>query len=237
MKRRVNEENIKELIERKGKFLQYSEYIKEKFGGPSSYFYIKTIKNIRNSEYETLFSNDSFLEYLYATLATWGMHRSGKNTRMADFEKFKDSIVSNKYYFLELSEEKLRDVDIENINKNLIEIFNNVCVMSRKNAPKLVANSKIMHFLLPDLIPPMDKGNVIFFFYGEWRTKKDGGYRKYIPKINNEEEMFIEVLKHFRYIADELNLKEKDLKNDWDTSIPKIIDNAIIGYNNLKPSH
>jgi len=229
----LNEQNIINLTKSKKSFLEFSEGIEETFGGPSSYFYIQVIKNIRENRYRDLFSNNHFFEYLYATLCSWGMHRMDKNTRMADFEIFKNSIIQNKNKFIEISGKKLKDTNIEEIKEKLLEIFRNLKIMDRDNAPKLVAHSKIMHFLLPDLIPPIDKGNVVFFFYGRWKTKKDGKKYKYIPSIENEEKLFIDLMKQFQIIANKLNLNETDLRNKWDTSIPKIIDNAIIGYNKM----
>ena len=104
--------------------------------------------------------------------------------------------------------------------------------MSRDEAPRFVANSKVMHFLLPDFIPPMDKGHILYFFYG-WKSKNGKGrdIKRYPNMKNKEEEYFWEILKLFQFIANKLELTDTDLRNKWDTSIPKIIDNAIIGYN------
>jgi len=230
----LNEENISNLIKSKEDFLNFSKGIKKIFGGPSSYFYLQLIKKIKKDSYENLFSDNSFIEYLYATLASWGMHRMDKNTRMADFEIFKKSIIKNKDNFTKLSDIKLRNVKIEDIKEKLLNIFRSLKIMSRDNAPKFVAHSKIMHFLLPEFIPPMDKGHILYFFYGKDKTNKKGKMVKTIPKIKNEEGMFINILEQFQNIANKLDLTKKDLKEEWDTSIPKIIDNAIIGYNKNK---
>jgi len=227
----VNEDNISKLTKSKESFLDFSKDIK--FSGPSLYFYLQIIKKINENQYEKLFEDNSFIEYLYATLACWGMHRMDKNTRMAEFEAFKESITKNKDNFTELSKEKIIDADIEKIKDKLLKIFATLRIMSREKAPKFVAHSKIMHFLLPNLIPPMDKGHIIYFFYGKKRKTKKGKTDKYLPKIKDEETTFIKTLELFQKIANQLNLKETDLKNQWDTSIPKLIDNAIIGYNNF----
>jgi len=228
---KLNEKNIEELVNDKEKFLNYAKEIRNTFNGPSSYFYLKVIDRVRNTDYKELFLDNNFIEYLYATLTSWGMHRMDNNTRMADFEVFKGSIVQNKEKFIKLSERKLRDVNIEEIKEDLLKIFRNLKIMDRDSAPKLVAHSKIMHFLIPDLVPPMDKGNIIFFFYGSWKITKRGKKYKYTPLIKDEEEIFVEVMKQFQNIANKLNLGKRDLISEWDTSIPKLIDNAIIGYN------
>jgi len=228
---KLNQENINDLIENKSNFVRFSQGIEEMFNGPSAYFYLQSIKTIKENNYKELFSNDHFIEYLYATLACWGMHRMDRKTRMTEFKTFKDSILKNKELFIELSKEKLREVDIEKIREKILKIFRTLNLMSRENAPKLVANSKMIHFLLPNLAPPMDKGNVIYFFYGKDRINKKGKTVKSTPTIKNEGEVFVNILREFQKIANKLDLSEKDLKNKWDTSIPKLIDNAIIGYN------
>jgi BMFP domain-containing protein YqiC len=228
----MNEENIQELTKDKNKFLEYSKKIEDKFDGPSAYFYKRVINEIRTNNYTSLFDKNIFFEYLYATLASWGMHRMDKNTRMADFNYFKDNIIKNKELFIKLSKEELQKSDLNALKEIILRIFNSLNVMSREDAPKFVANSKIMHFLLPDLIPPMDKGHILYFFYGQSYKNKRGKIVKKYPNIkNNEDVYFWEILNQFQIIANKLSLGKDDLKNEWDTSIPKIIDNAIIGFN------
>lgn len=155
------------------------------------------------------------------------MHRMDKNTRMAEFGNFETSITQNKEKFVQLSQKKIRTANLEQLQDDILDVFKSLKIMSRKEAPKFVANSKIMHFLLPDLIPPMDKGNIYYFFYG--RKNKNG--EKYLPSIQDENKVFQKILLKFQEIANGLDLNENDLKNKWDISIPKIIDNAIIGFN------
>lgn len=53
-------------------------YDKKLFSGPSVYFHKKVIELIRqNIDYDKLVEEESFLEYIYATLVSWGMHSSG----------------------------------------------------------------------------------------------------------------------------------------------------------------
>jgi hypothetical protein len=118
-----------------------------------------------------------------------------------------------------LSKEKLEKTNLEDLREVILKIFDSLLVMERKEAPKFVANSKIMHYLLPDLIPPMDRTHTAPFFY----ERKIG--------IKKEKNDFWKILSKFKEIAVKLNLTQDDLKNEWDTSIPKIIDNAIIGFN------
>ncbi len=254
--RKLNKENISELIKNKKKFLEYVKKGVETFGGPSAYFYFKVVDTVKKTEYDTekyisLFSNEYFMECLYATLASWGMHRMDKYTRMAEFEDFKRSIVSNKKNFVKLLEivrgKKFQEINLDEIKDILLLIFNGLIVMAKREnnetPPKLVANSKIMHFLLPDTVPPIDRGNVLFFLYSRWKkskSKKSEKWQKSIPNVNKNEEgnLYFKVLRQFQLISSELKLSRKDLGNNkWNTSIPKLVDNAIIGYvRNSKPN-
>lgn len=224
----MNIHNVKALTARKDEFLLYAKKIEKKFNGPSAYFYQKVIEELRATHnYASLFENIKFIEYIYATLASWRMHRMDKYTRMADFTDFQKSLLKNREVFIQLSKENLRTADFPKLKSVILNLFNSLKVVSRDNAPKFVSNSKVMHFLLPDLFPPMDKGQIYHFFYG--RIKENG--KKSQPYIKNENDTFWEILLQFQAIADKLDLTETDLKNKWDTSIPKIIDNAIIGFN------
>ena len=228
MANKFNQKNITNLTENKDRLLNYSKKIEEKFNGPSAYFYQQVINRIRTTkDYSILFNDTNFIEYIYATLTAWGMHRMDKNTRMAEFQDFRNSIVRNKDKFIGLSKKKIRDTNLEELKEDILNVFSSLKIMSRDKAPKFVANSKVMHFLLPDLIPPMDKGHIYYFFYGKINQKG----KKYLPQIKDEVETFWQILLKFQEIANKLDLKEENLKNKWDTSIPKLIDNAIIGFN------
>lgn len=220
---KLNEKNIKHFLSAsKGKNVkQLTINMNSKFSGPSFYFYKKTIEKIRKNDYSSLFEDEQFFEYMYSTLACWGMHRMDKNTRMIDFDAFKCSILMNKTDLVRLSKEKLMDANIDLLEPTLLRIFDSLRIMARAEAPKFVAHSKIMHFLLPDLVPPMDKGQIFRFFS---KTKN-------LDK-KNEKTVFIELVKQFKKIATNFRLSDKDIVVDtWDLSIPKIVDNMIISYN------
>lgn len=67
------------------------------FSGPSLYFHKKVIDVLRTSEFLNILENESFFEYLYATLASLGLRRMGEtNTKLINFDKFKESTASQK---------------------------------------------------------------------------------------------------------------------------------------------
>lgn len=91
---------------------------------------------------------------------------------------------------------------------------------------KLVGVSKTMHHLLPDIVPPIDRKYILNFFYNEPLRKKS----QEIQIKGNEEDIFLEVFNNYCDICKNAGLSESCLKRKWDTSIPKLIDNAIIGF-------
>jgi len=228
-RKRVNE-RICLLSKDKESFKGYVDfyYSNEIFSGPSVYFHNKVINLMRNNDYRSLLENEHFIEYVYATLASWGMHRMGPTgSKMRDFKVFRQSILSNKNLFLELKKsrlEALTDENKEDVFPMLKTLFKNLVVM--QSGSNLVGNSKVIHHLLPDLVPPIDRQYTIRFFYGDLTSK-------YAPLFHKEEEtdLFLEIVDYFRIICKRLNLTENDYDKTkpFNTSIPKVIDNAMIG--------
>jgi len=227
-KRRVTE-RIHLLSRDKESFKKYVEfyYSNEIFFGPSVYFHNKVISLVRNSNYSLLVEDEHFIEYVYATLASWGMHRMGpKGSKMRDFKEFRHSILSTKNLFLELKKYSLAALTEENreVFGVLERLFKNLRVM--QSGSNLVGNSKVIHHLLPDLVPPIDRQYTIRFFYGNLTSKYTPPFLK-----GEETDLFLDIVEYFRIICKRLNLMENDYDKtkSFNTSIPKVIDNAIIG--------
>ena len=191
-----------------------------KFSGPSIYFHLKVIEKIRNTQpYEVLFEDNIYFDYLYAVLASWGMHRMGdKTAKMSDFENFRQSILDNKKELIKISSYKLQqltDAESHEVRSSLGKIFDNLHVMD--SDAKLVGNSKALHHLLPDLVVPIDRTHTLRFFFNNTNINYD------------EKNLFLELFDRFREIAKDVDFSKLPLKG-FNTSIPKIIDNAIMGY-------
>ena len=88
---------------------------------------------------------------------------------------------------------------------------------------QLVPNSKTLFHLLPDLIMPVDREYVLSFFTGG----------KYIPP-KKEIEYFIGIFEYYYQICKKNFTQIKSIyykkRGRYDSSIPKIIDNAVCGY-------
>jgi hypothetical protein len=237
--------NVETRIEKLTKKFEsfVDKYYKNPFSGPSVYFHGRVLYMIRNTKdyRELLEKEDMFIERIYATLASWGMHRMTKSALLEDFENFKQNIRSNIDTLEKLTKFKLHELDDndkEKIKPTLSNLFENLEIMKKETKnpevmerPKLVGNSKTLHHLLPDLIPPIDRRHTINFFYKEKFVKEP-----YIPKSEEKQkDMFLEVFDGFYLICKKVDRIEtiywkRKNKENFTTSIPKLIDNAIIGY-------
>ena len=138
------------------------------FSGPSLYFHFRTIERLKNCvSISSALDDDLFFEYLYATLTAWGLHRMGPGgAKLADFDVFIKSIRDQKIQIGNLEGRalfKLSEEDLNNITDILWQILNNI--RASASATKLVANSKALHHILPNLVPPIDREYTLRFFY------------------------------------------------------------------------
>jgi len=184
--------------------------------------HIKVINRIRETNnYEILIQESNFLEDVYNTLISWGMN--WRKAELNNFYSFKKTILDNKDLILELKKyelEKLTNAELLRIKELLLEVYSSLDIM--KSKAKIVGISKTLAHLIPDLIPPMDRENINYFFYGNKNFPTD---------IEREKKRFWEIFKKFYSIRNEINISKKDyFFKEFNTSIPKMIDNAIWGY-------
>lgn len=186
--------------------------------GPSLYFYKKIMAEIKENKLRSLLENKKFIELIYATLVSWDMNSRGAKIKY--FDDFFENIRGNKRKFLQLSNLKLYEIsDIEKVKSNIEDLYSKLNFMI-SNA-RLVANSKLMHFILPDLVMPMDRTNTLMFFYGN---------------TNESKNKFLRIFECSWHVAKDTDLS-KYLDSEWNQTIPKIIDNAIMGKRYKDKNH
>ena len=149
-------------------------------------------------------------ELLYATLVSWDMNCRG--AKMKYFDEFKDNILSCMDLLREIEElGKGSTNNLVDLEPALRKTYEKLNLM--KTGGKLVSNSKLLHFLFPSLLMPMDRANTFSSSYGN---------------TNESINKYIEIIK---FSFEIMNMPEnwKDyLDNGWNTTVPKMIDNAII---------
>jgi hypothetical protein len=195
-------------------------YRAEVFGGPSLHFHLRSLQTARVQEF------DRFAEYVYAVLASWGMHRMGPGgSKMRDFAEFHESLRSVWPAALRLQAMTPSDLDDSDWT-GLRAIFCGIRCMA--SGTSLVGNSKVMAHLLPNLVPPIDREYTLKFLFGHGQITNG---------IEVEWEKFKKILSGFFYPV----LQSESFKSraeqwiqqpdifKWDTSPLKVVDNLIIG--------
>lgn len=147
----------------------------ETFGGPSLYFHHRALETRSDP------ASVQHLEYVYATLASWGMHRMGsggsKMCAFPDFsasvERLKDKIVQTQAFAPATMNEQAWTV--------LKDIFIGITIMA--STTLLVGNSKVMHHMMPNIVPPIDREYTLRYLCGntmfandpekEWQAMRD----------------------------------------------------------------
>jgi hypothetical protein len=179
--------------------------------GPELYFYQRLLRLRSGSKTISSFLKSNYnFEIIYATLVSWDMN--SRAAKMKCFDKFKSNILSCESDLIRLEGITIDGADdCKNIIDTLKIIYPKLCIMRTKS--KLVSNSKLLHFLFPELLMPMDRKNTLNYFY----NNTNDSFPKYLEII----ELSFEIAK--RNIA-----WEKYVDEEWNSTIPKIIDNAII---------
>ncbi len=160
-----NEDRLASNIEY---YYKRSLEVMKDFGGPSVYFHIQAIK-----EQEKSFLSDRHVEMIYATLASWGMHKMGNpdktKAKMKGYSEFKKSILLHGDRLRTLSHVGMHSCDRKEYEGRIdeLEVVYNDLEVSIAEAT-IVANSKTLAHILPNLIPPIDRQYTVRFFTQEY---------------------------------------------------------------------
>jgi hypothetical protein len=191
------------------------------FRGPSLYFHRKALLSARSHDL------DKQLEYIYATLTSWGMHRMGKGgSKMVDFRVFRRSVIRLSQEISEVKRLRLENLHVGDDLRILEKIFHGIRVMETKTM--LVGNSKVMAHLFPNLVPPIDRQYTLKYLRGHGRitnnpTKEWALMRDVIMKF------FLPIAKSKMFQRRAMVWLSRQREYPWDTYIPKTIDNLVIG--------
>lgn len=224
--------NNQYLLDQLEKLFTQSQNITNDFGGPSIYFHNQAI--IQQKE---AFLSYRHLEMIYATLASWGMHRMGETkTKIYDFQTFSNSIMINSEILNLLKTKKMHQCTITeygNIIGLLKPVFETMKVSISESA--IVANSKVLAHILPELIPPIDRQYTVRFFTQDYKDfiTNNNKYKSVQFQVNKENqfEKFKHICFAFKNLLDQCNLHIFNIDGvNFNTSFPKILDNIIMTY-------
>jgi hypothetical protein len=167
---------------------------------------------------EAALQSEDFSKAAFRMLEAWGMNR--RRAKLVEPRILHESLASNGSALLRFEGVRLDSVDESKaaiISSELWPALASIKVGIQET--KIVANSKMGHLLLPDLVPPIDNEYTLCFF--EIRS---------FP-FDQEPEAFREILVRFARIASASGPSiGRRVGREWHTTFPKIIDNAIEGF-------
>lgn len=205
------------------------------FGGPCVYFHLECLRAGREA-----FLSDRHVEMLYATLTAWGLHRMGDvdttKTKLKDWMLFRDSLLANastlqrflSYDLLQMSEAAYSQVVCE-----LRSCYESLDLSVAEST--VVVNSKALHHMLPELIPPIDRQYTLRFFKDppeKWRGP-NGKFRQIqLPKESEDQfRLFHETCLKIKRLADRVAPDLfKEQRHRYAVTAPKALDNAIVTF-------
>ncbi len=206
------------------KFLTIFNEAYTKLGVYKEQSYGSLIETYDNSpDYLRLFESGAYVSLAYDALKEFKMDE--RRARLVPYSQFESSVVSQKLRLHDLNRYKLEELTSdEMLFSGLFPefgvLFGQLNVMA--SGPKLVGVSKALHFMLPNLVMPVDGEIVLRFCYGS----------RYVPaSLDAQFERFKEVFQRYRDLTRHLGLKVSNADgNWWNISVPKRIDNAIAGF-------
>jgi hypothetical protein len=201
-------------------------YIAETFRGPSLYFHQQALATRRSADFVR------HLEYLYATLASWGMHRMGSGgSKMQPFDTFRRSAEPLRKAIATCQTFIPQDMEHEKWAL-LRDVFRSLKVMA--SGTSIVGNSKVMHHWMPNIIPPIDREYTFRFLLG---------HKNIVNNVEAEWDIMRGMISDFftpvacdpGFGAMCEKWMEDMERHPWDTSTMKVVDNLIIGALKVGP--
>ena len=190
------------------------------FSGPSLYFHRRALET-RHSPLDS-----SHLEYVYATLASWGMHRMGPGgSKMCSFEEFRRSVEPLTDRISQAQKFDLRVMD--DAKWAIVElVFRGIKIMD--SATSIVGHSKVMHHMMPDIVPPIDRRYTLRYLHRNTNIR-NGLDREWLAFREIMSGFFVPVASDpkFRAKAEKWVATQGECR--WDTSVLKVVDNLLIG--------
>jgi hypothetical protein len=227
--------NERDLVKNIAPLYQQSLRVMNDFEGPSIYFHVQAIREQKHH-----FLSDRHIEMIYATLASWGLHRMGDphqtKTKMVKFDDFRNSLLAQEKALISLMGIVMAhssETDYRHALEALKPVYSSLKV-SLSNST-LVAHSKVLAHILPDLIPPIDRQYTIRFFTQEPNQflNKKGKFTNVNlpPGIDKQYSLFVDYCVRIKQMLDKCEISLFTLDPDtFNTSYPKIIDNIIMAF-------
>jgi hypothetical protein len=140
------------------------------FPGPSLYFHLRAIERRREHlTVSSLLEDNLFLEYVYAVLPAWGMHRMGRQAaKVGDFAQIATALRETAPTLQKLWPLRITMLTAQAARDAAPLAWDVIAhVKVSTSQTQIVAGSKFLHHVLPDLVPPIDRQYTFNFFTGQ----------------------------------------------------------------------
>jgi len=159
-----------------------------------------------------------FVGLLYETLRAWGIGKKGSHLR--PLNEFAAALGRRACAIAALDGLCIDHpaLDAAGVATQLWGLIQHLDLV--ENKAKLVAHSKALHHLLPELLPPIDRA---------WTGSRF--FHLHSPEMQyGQEAWFRKAWSAFVYIAQKAQAGRYVTYQEWHTSRSKLLDNALIGY-------
>jgi hypothetical protein len=223
---RVARKNERSYVDKVREVLTHAEayhlayYKADTFRGPSLYFHRRALETNQSP------GDVAHLEYVYATLTSWGMHRMGKRgSKMRPFDVFKRSIGP---LTAKISEAQRFDLTSMTDAQWAVvrDVFLGIDVMA--SATKLVGHSKVLHHMMPNVVPPIDREYTLRYLHANTTIKNDP-QQEWLTLKAIVSGFFLPVASDAGFQRKASEWIANQDKYPWDTSVLKVVDNLLIG--------
>jgi len=160
--------------------------------------------------------DDAFVEMLYRTIQQWGIGRRGSH--IVSLPTFQDSLAVHRSALADLDRLSIESdaYEIAAVGAAIDDLVANLSIV--ENRARIVAGTKTLHHLLPDLVPPMDRAWTGAFF----------GWSSGDPQ-SNQTKIFVRAFTGFAEVARAVR-PSRLVGGGWRSCSTKVLDNAVIGY-------
>jgi len=168
-------------------------------------------------------ASDEFLASLYSTLQAWGIGQRG--SKLVQIELFTDAIRMkvDEIVLLDGITIEQRTMTVVDLADQLWNIISKLGIV--ENKATVVAGTKALHHILPDLVVPVDRTYTQEFFRWDNQEFQYGQAKFFHTSFTS-----------FARIARVVDLDQYQ-NNGWCSSNTKTIDNAIVGFVKHKNQH
>ena len=195
------------------------------FGGRQLELHLQTLALRNQNGAKESLDSENFISSLWETLVAWGMNRGGN---LANKAQLRQSLTARGDVISQLECFKINELNpqqVETLSDDIWQLIKFLRVSS--SSSQIVAGTKALHHILPELVPPVDRKWTGSFF------------RKYPPSFQGTgqpaEALFKYMFRTYAVIATQVSLQQF-VGQGWHSSITKVIDNAVIGFGQAHPA-